>query len=286
MVLNYLPVGSVKASKFYIENAIKAGCAVVNCMPSYIATEDAMFLEQLAIDNNTVVVGSDMRSDFGASRLSEILQGAILDSGHIITQHIQENKASGCTQGTEHIIMGRTANTDFLNMANQSRLHDKHISKENVLKGQNIVRDKETAGMTLYAGPSLTVMQKPGGRYIGSDNKVANIDIISYGFAGARYELTARLSVQDSYNSGGIVVDAIRFCKVARELGIVGILRGASAYTQKTPPLQMKTEDSKHECDMLAKRELTELTKAQLAKNNPKAKDLSYTFQKGVTDYE
>jgi myo-inositol-1-phosphate synthase len=227
-----------------------------------------------------------MRSAWGASRLSEVLQGAMIDSGILVTQHIQLNMACGSTQGQEHIRTGRTANTDFLNMAKQERLHNKHISKENVLKGQNIVRDEPYSGMTLYAGPSLTVQQKPGGTYVGSDNKVCNIDIVGYGFAGARYELTARLSVQDSPNSGGVVISAIRFCKVASEMGIVGFLRGPSAWTQKTPPLQLKTEDAKFECDALARRTLTELTKPQLIENKPKAKDLPYTFQAGQTDYE
>ena len=140
--------------------------------------------------------------------------------------------------------------------------------------------------MTLFAGPSLTVQQKPGGEYISSDNKIANFDMIGYGFAGARYEMSARLSVQDSPNSGGVVVSAIRFCKVAAEMGIVGYLRGPSAWTQKTPPVQLKTEDAKFECDALARRTVTNMTEPQLKENRPKAKDLPHTFQDSKTDYE
>ena len=165
------------------------------------------------------------------------------------------------------------------------RLKNKHVSKENVLKGQNIVRDETTSGMTLYAGPSLTVLQKPGGDYISSDNKIANFDMVAYGFAGARYEMSARLSVQDSPNSGGVVVSAIRFCKVASEMGIVGFLRGPSAWTQKTPPVQLKTEDAKFECDALSRRVVTPMTEPQLKENRPKAKDLPHTFQLGESDY-
>ena len=226
-----------------------------------------------------------MRSAWGASRMSEVLQGAMLDSGLMVTQHIQMNMAAGSTQGQEHIRTGRTANTDFLNMAKEYRLKNKHVSKENVLKGQNIVRDESTAGMTLYAGPSLTVLQKPGGDYIPSDNKIANFDMVAYGFAGARYEMSARLSVQDSPNSGGVVVSAIRFCKVASEMGIVGFLRGPSAWTQKTPPVQLKTQDAKFECDALARRVITPMTEPQLKENRPKAKDLPHTFQSGENDY-
>lgn len=285
VLINYLPVGSERASEFYMDAAIAAGCHFVNCIPTLISTKDTMKIEQKFIDAGLTIVGSDMRSAWGASRLSEVLQGAMLDSGLMVTQHIQTNMAAGSTQGQEHIRTGRTANTDFLNMAKQDRLHNKHVSKENVLKGQNHVRDTSTAGMTLFAGPSLTVQQKPGGDYIGSDQKIANFDIVAYGFAGARYTLTARMEVQDSPNSGGVVISAIRFCKVASEMGIVGYLRGPSAWTQKTPPLQLKTDESKYECDMLAQREISELTRPQLFDNNPSAKSLAYTFQAGETDY-
>lgn len=286
VLINYLPVGSEKASRHYIDAAIKAGVNVVNCIPTIIGTKETMELEQKFIDNDLCIVGSDMRSAFGASRLSEVLQGAMIDSGLMVTQHIQMNMAAGSTQGQENIRTGRTANTDFLNMAEKSRLHNKHVSKENVLKGQNAVRNESTAGMTLFAGPSLTVQQKPGGDYVGSDNKIANLDLVAYGFGGARYEMTARLSVQDSPNSGGVVVSAIRFCKVAAELGIVGFLRGPSAWTQKTPPLQMKTDEAKFECDALARRETTNLTREQLASEKPVASELKYTFQDTKTDYE
>ena len=286
VLVNYLPVGSEEATKYWIDVALEAGVHFVNCIPTLISTKDAMTTEQRFIDAGLTIVGSDMRSAWGASRMSEVLQGAMLDSGLMVTQHIQMNMAAGSTQGEEHIRTGRTANTDFLNMAKEYRLHSKHVSKENVLKGQNLVRDESTAGMTLFAGPSLTVQQKPGGEYISSDNKIANFDMIAYGFAGARYELTARLSVQDSPNSGGVVVSAIRFCKVANEMGIVGYLRGPSAWTQKTPPVQLKTEDAKFECDALARREFTNMTKAQTKDSRPKAKDLPHTFQSIKTDYE
>ena len=285
VLVNYLPVGSEQATRFWIDVALEAGVHFVNCIPTLIETKETQRIEQRFIDHGLTIVGSDMRSAFGASRLSEVLQGAMLDSGLMVTQHIQLNMACGSTQGQENVRTGRTANTDFLNMAKQDRLKNKHISKENVLKGQNIVRDEPYAGMTLYAGPSLTVQQKPGGQYVGSDNKVCNIDIVGYGFAGARYELTARMSVQDSPNSGGVVVSAIRFCKVASEMGIVGFLRGPSAWTQKTPPLQLKTEDAKFECDALSRRILTDLTTPQLVANKPVAKNLPYTFQLGETDY-
>jgi myo-inositol-1-phosphate synthase len=286
VLINYLPVGSEEGTKFYLEAALKAGVHFVNCIPTIISTADTQEYEQKFIDAGLTIVGSDMRSAWGASRLSEVLQGAMIDSGLMVTQHIQTNMAAGSTQGQEGIRTGRTANTDFLNMAKAHRLKNKHISKENVLKGQNSVRNESIAGMTLFAGPSLTVQQKPGGTYVGTDNKIANFDIIAYGFGGARYEITARMSVQDSPNSGGVVISAIRFCKVASEMGIVGFLRGPSAWTQKTGPMQLKTEDAKFECDAMARRVITDITRLQLKKNNPKAIELPYTFQAGHTDYE
>jgi len=286
VLVNYLPVGSEEASRFWIDVAIAARVHFVNCIPTMISTDETRKIEQKFINAGLTIVGSDMRSAWGASRMSEVLQGAMIDSGLYVTQHIQMNMAAGSTQGQENIKSGRTANTDFLNMVEKERLHNKHISKENVLKGQNEVRNTPYAGTTMFAGPSLTVFQKPGGEYIGTDQKIANFDIVAFGFAGARYELTARLAVQDSPNSGGVVVSAVRFCKVASEMGVVGFLRGPSAWTQKTPPLQLSTQDAKFECDALARRIFTDLTKAQLIENDPKAKDLPYTFQKSETDYE
>ena len=285
VLINYAPVGAEKLSKFYIDVALKSNVHFVNCIPTVISTKDTKRIEQKFIDAGLTIVGSDMRSAWGASRMSEVLQGAMIDSGLMVTQHIQMNMAAGSTQGQENIRTGRTANTDFLNMAKVERLHNKHISKENVLKGQNVVRDISMAGATLYAGPSLTVQQKPGGQYIASDQKIANFDIVAYGFGGARYELSARLAVQDSPNSGGVVVSAIRFCKVAAEMGIVGYLRGPSAWTQKTPPLQLKTDEAKYECDMLADRQYTGITLKQRKEINPKASKLAYTYQAEETDY-
>lgn len=284
VLINYVPVGANEAAKFYIEGAIETGVSVVNCMPSYISTDDAMELERKAIAKKVTIVGSDMRSGFGASRLSEVLQGSLLDSGLSVTQHIQTNMAAGYTQGDNDFKFGRSANTDFLNMSESSRLVNKHISKENVLTGQSEVRGVSDSGMTMFAGPSLTVIQRPGGEYKSSDNKIANLDIIAIGFAGAKYELTCRLSVQDSPNSGAVVVDAIRFCQVAREMNIKGFLRGPSAWTQKTPPVQMKTADAKYECDKLANREYTDLTSVQAAENL-NLDELTYTFQDSKTKY-
>ena len=285
VLINYLPVGTEEGSRFWVEIALEAGLHFVNCIPTLIGTDETKVIEQKFIDKGLTIVGSDMRSIWGASRMSEVLQGAMLDAGLYITQHIQTNMAAGSTQGQENIRTGRSSNTDFANMKVANRLKNKHISKENVLKGQNTVRGLGIEGTTMFAGPSLVIEQKPGGSYIGTDQKIANFDIVAYGFAGARYELTARLAVQDSANSAGIVISAVRFCKVASEMGIVGFLRGPSAFSQKTPPVQLTSSDALYECLALGKRELTRLTTPQLKENNPIAANLEYTEQLTETDY-
>jgi len=291
VLINCLPVGSHEGSRFYIEAAIAAGVHVVNCIPTYIETSEAMELEQKFIDAGLTFIGSDMRSGFGASRLSEVLQGSMLDAGLTVTSHLQLNMSAGSTQGQEHIATGRSSSTDFGNMAVKERLKSKHISKENVIRGQSKLRNDPLLGKTMFAGPSLTAYQVgardkslPSGILIASDNKVANLDIVAYGFGGARYELTCRLSVQDSPNSGAVVVSAIRFCKVASELGIIGTLRGASAWTQKSPPCQTRTEDAKFECDALARRMITPMTEKQLKSMNPVASKLPYGFNDSDKD--
>jgi myo-inositol-1-phosphate synthase len=282
VILNYLPVGSRAASKFYFEAALEAGCHMVNCIPVFISGEEGKYWEQRFIDAGLTIVGSDMKSAFGASRLSQIVQEALLDAGIDVTQHIQLNMACMASQGDTRPI-GHTANTDFLNMSQQYRLKEKHISKENVIRGQNKIRGADMDNRTLFAGPSLTV-QAIGDNPTGTDTKVCNLDIVAHGFAGARYYLTARLEVQDSPNSAGVVIDAVRFCKVASELGIVGFLRGPSAYTQKTPPVQLTAEQSLEECRALAERRVTKYTEPQLKENFPKAADLDHGFNDSDQD--
>jgi myo-inositol-1-phosphate synthase len=240
VLVNYLPVGSQQATEFWAEICLETGISFVNCIPVFIASDPAW--EQRFIDAGIPLIGDDMRSQFGASILSQMLQELAFERGHHVKAHIQRN------------IGG---NTDFLNMEDKARLASKKISKENVIRAQNEIRGISTEDSFLHAGPSEYIS------YYG-DNKVANFRLEMEGFGGAPVILDAQLSVQDSPNSGGVVIDAIRYVKVARELGIVGALRGPSALTQKTPPQQMMFRDGIAECDALANRQLTEVTKKQL----------------------
>ena len=140
----------------------------------------------------------------------------------------------------------------------QSRLASKKKSKENVIRAQNDIRGIPVPEHSLFAGPSTFLP------YL-KDNKVAYFNIRLRGFGGAPITMDMKLSVQDSENSAGVVIDAIRYLKVARELGVVGSLRGPSAWTQKTPPEQMMYTDAKAECAALAKRQLTPSVKKQVA---------------------
>ena len=114
-----------------------------------------------------------------------------------------------------------------------------------------------TEGSFLYAGPSDYISHY-------GDTKVATFRLELEGFGGAPVVFDARLQVEDSPNSAGVVIDAVRFLKVAREMGLRGSLRGASAFTQKTPPEQLMFRDAKAECDALAVRALTDMTRKQV----------------------
>lgn len=240
VLVNYLPVGSQKTTEFWAEICLETGISFVNCIPVFIASDPTW--EKRFIDAGIPLIGDDMRSQFGASILSQMLQELAFERGHHVKAHIQRNVGG---------------NTDFLNMEDSSRLSSKKISKENVIRAQNEIRGISTEDSFLHAGPSEYIP------FYG-DNKVANFRLELEGFGGAPVTLDAQLSVQDSPNSAGVVIDAIRYVKVARELGVVGALRGPSAFTQKTPPDQMMFADAVYECTELAARRLTNSTRKQL----------------------
>ncbi len=239
ILINYLPVGSQKATEYYAQACLDAGVSLLNCIPVFIASNPEW--EQKFIDAGLPLVGDDMKSQFGASIMSQMLQELAFARGLNVKAHIQRNVGG---------------NTDFLNMVDQSRLKYKKVSKENVIRSQHVIRGVDPEESFLHAGPSEYI------RYYG-DNKVANFRIEMEGFLGAPVILDAQLSVIDSPNSGGVVIDAARYLKVAREMGIVGALRGPSASTQKTPPQQLMFSETLYECDALSERQLTRFTKNQ-----------------------
>ena len=235
ILINYLPVGSEEATEFWANVCIAAKVPLCNCIPVFIASDPSW--EKKFIDAGICLIGDDMRSQFGASVLSQMFQELAVARGHKVKCHIQRNVGG---------------NTDFRNMENKERLISKKISKENVLRG--VAGPGEAF---LHAGPSEYI------RFFG-DSKKANFHIEMEGFGGAPVTLDAELNVEDSPNSAGVVIDAVRFLMVATEMRICGSLRGASAFTQKSPPKQMLFSEATRECDALAKRELTSSTKSQI----------------------
>lgn len=235
ILLNYMPVGSQIATEFYAESCLKAGVSLLNCIPVFIAS-DATW-EQKFIDAGLPLIGDDMRSQVGASVLSQVLQELAFDRGAVVKYHQQLNVGG---------------NSDFNNMMVQDRLASKKISKENVIRAQNDIRGIPVDEDALFAGPSTFIPHL-------KDNKVAYLKVELEGFGGAPIEIDAKLSVQDSENSAGVVIDAIRYLKVAQEEGVVGALRGPSAWTQKTPPEQLMYADAKAECEAFAIRDLESL---------------------------
>lgn len=236
VLLNYLPVGSQEATEFYVEGCLAAKVSFVNCMPVFIVSDPTW--EARIKEAGIPAIGDDMRSQLGASVLSQALQELFFNRGMTVKFHEQTNHGG---------------NTDFLNMMDQSRLASKKISKENVIRSQNDIRGIPVPKNGIYAGPSSYIA------YHG-DNKVAHFRIEAEGFGGAPVIFDARLSVQDSPNSAGVVIDAIRYVQVAKEMGMIGSLRGPSAATQKTPPTQLMIDHAHAECEALAKREWTEQT--------------------------
>jgi len=242
ILLNYLPVGSQQATEFYANCAIEAKVAFLNCIPVFIASDPKW--EAKFVKAGLPIIGDDMRSAFGASIVSQVLQELAFDRGFVVDFHQQIN------------IGG---NTDFNNMMVHSRLKSKKISKENVIRAQNDIRGIPVAKNSLFAGPSTYLP------YL-RDNKVAYFNLRLRGFGDAPVNLDIKLSVQDSENSAGVVIDAIRYLKVAREMGIVGSLRGPSAWTQKTPPEQMMYSDAKAACQAFSKRQMSQAMKSQIKK--------------------
>ena len=236
VLLNYLPVGSQEATEFYVNACLKAKVPFVNCIPVFIVSNPEW--ETKIIEAGIPAIGDDMRSQLGASVMSQALQELFFNRGMKVKFHEQTNHGG---------------NTDFLNMMDQTRLASKKISKENVIRSQNDIRGIPVPKNGIYAGPSSYIAYH-------RDNKVAHFRIEAEGFGGAPVIFDARLSVQDSPNSAGVVIDAIRYLQVAREMGMVGSLRGPSAATQKTPPTQMMIDDAYNECRALANRQWSEST--------------------------
>lgn len=218
ILINYLPVGSEEATAFYAECCLKTGVSMINCMPVFIASDPkwAKRFEERRIP----IVGDDIKSQVGATIVHRTLTKLFSDRGVKIDRTYQLNTGG---------------NTDFLNMLNRTRLRSKKISKTAAVQSTLPVPLEDD---NIHIGPSDYVPWQ-------NDNKVCYLRMEGRGFAGFPLELELRLSVEDSPNSAGVAIDAIRCCKLARERKIGGPLVSISAYAMKHPPKQIHDNEAK-----------------------------------------
>ncbi len=209
----YLPVGSEKAVRFYADMCLEAGVAFVNCVPVFIAS-DPVWAGKFR-DARLPVIGDDIKSQVGATIVHRMLTRLFGDRGYQLSRTYQLNTGG---------------NTDFLNMLSQGRLESKKKSKTESVQSQLDVR---LDAKDIHIGPSDYVPWQ-------GDNKVCFIRMEGQGFGGAPIELEMRLSVQDSPNSAGVVIDAIRCAKAALDQSLSGPIEAISAYYMKSPPTQMR----------------------------------------------
>ena len=211
VVISYLPVGSENATKWYVEQILNAGCGFINCIPVFIARED--YWQNRFKDRGLPVIGDDIKSQLGATITHRVLTRLFHDRGVTVDRTYQLNFGG---------------NTDFLNMLERERLTSKKISKTNSVTSQF---DEEIASNNIHIGPSDHVPWL-------HDRKWCYIRLEGHTFGGAPINLELKLEVWDSPNSAGVVVDAIRCCKLALDRGDSGAVEGPSAYFMKSPPIQ------------------------------------------------
>ncbi len=214
VVVSYLPVGSEEATKWYVEQVLEAGCAFINCIPVFIASEK--YWQRRFEKKNLPIIGDDIKSQVGATILHRTLTNLYLDRGMPIDRTYQLNTGG---------------NTDFLNMLERERLVSKKKSKTNAVTSQIRARGLDIDPDNIHVGPSDYVPWQ-------KDNKLCFLRIESRHFGDVPTQLDCRLSVEDSPNSGGVVIDAIRCCKLALNNKISGALFPPSSYFMKSPPRQ------------------------------------------------
>jgi myo-inositol-1-phosphate synthase len=215
ILVSYLPVGSYEASRFYAQEAIKAGCGFINCIPEFIVSSKDW--GRRFAEARLPCAGDDIKSQLGATILHRVLAKLMIDRGVKLEESYQLN------------IGG---NTDFLNMLEEERLSSKRISKTEAVSSQVPYE------VPLRIGPSDYVPFL-------KDNKVCYVYIRGRKFGDIPVTIDAKLSVEDSPNSAGVVIDAVRAVKIALDRGIGGPLIGVSSYFFKHPPVQFSDAEAR-----------------------------------------
>ena len=219
VVVNYLPVGSEEATKWYAEQILAAGCAMVNCMPVFIARE--AYWNKRFKDAGVPIIGDDIKSQVGATITHRVLTSLFRERGVRLDRTMQLNVGG---------------NSDFLNMLERERLESKKISKTNAVTS---MLDYDMGAKNVHVGPSDYVPWL-------TDRKWAYIRMEGTSFGNVPLNVEFKLEVWDSPNSAGIVIDAVRLAKLALNNGVSGSLEAPSSYLMKSPPVQIQ-DDIAHE---------------------------------------
>jgi myo-inositol-1-phosphate synthase len=227
VLVNYLPVGSEEATKWYVEQALTAGVAFVNCIPVFIAREH--YWQNRFKKKGLPIIGDDIKSQVGATIVHRTLARLYRERGVKLERTYQLNFGG---------------NTDFLNMLERERLMSKKISKTRSVTSQ---LDYDMGADNVHIGPSDYVPWL-------DDRKWALIRLEGKGFGDVPLNLELKLEVHDSPNSAGIVIDAVRCCKLALDHGISGTLEGPSSYFMKSPPVQHSDNDARRLTDEFIKK--------------------------------
>lgn len=217
MLINYLPVGSEEATKFYTECALKAKVGFINCIPVFIAS-NSIWAQKFKKDN-LPIIGDDIKSQLGATIVHRILTNLFKNRGVKLLRTYQLNTGG---------------NTDFLNMLDRHRLISKKKSKTEAVQSQTDIRLKDE---NIHIGPSDWVPWQ-------KDNKICFIRMEGNIFGDIPINLELRLSVEDSPNSAGVVIDAIRCLKLALDRNQGGVLYNPSSYFMKHPPIQYTDDEA------------------------------------------
>jgi myo-inositol-1-phosphate synthase len=217
VVVNYLPVGSDAATKWYAEQVLEAGCAMVNCMPVFIARE--AYWQRRFEEKGLPIIGDDIKSQVGATITHRVLTSLFRERGVRLDKTMQLNVGG---------------NSDFLNMLERERLESKKISKTNAVTS---MLDYDLGAKNVHVGPSDYVPWL-------TDRKWAYIRMEGSSFGDVPLNLELKLEVWDSPNSAGIVIDAVRLAKLALNNGVAGALEGPSSYLMKSPPKQVPDDEA------------------------------------------
>ncbi len=217
VVVNYLPVGSEAATKWYTEQVLEAGCALVNCMPVFIARE--AYWQRRFEEKGLPIIGDDIKSQVGATITHRVLTSLFRERGVRLDKTMQLNVGG---------------NSDFLNMLERERLESKKISKTNAVTS---MLDYDLGEGNVHVGPSDYVPWL-------TDRKWAYIRMEGSSFGDVPLNVELKLEVWDSPNSAGIVIDAVRLAKLALNDGVAGALEGPSSYLMKSPPKQAPDDDA------------------------------------------